>query len=168
MRTATFLLVILILMANLTACRTTKPQTAEQRTDVQIHTRYVERLVTDTVLLTIPAQTASNVTPTDSSWLETDFAASGAWVDTLGLLHHTLYNKTQQRPTPILHTEVYEDSVRLEYRCLRQRVEVAKPYPRNVVWAVQAFPWLLLTVTGLLAWIFRHPLAKIIRAVLCR
>ncbi len=164
MRTA----ITLLLLSVITACRTSKPQTAEVRTEVQTHTRYIERLVTDTVLLSIPAQTASNITPTDSSWLETDYAASGAWVDTLGLLHHTLYNKTQQQPVVVQRPEVYADSVRLVYRYIRQRVEVNKPYPKIVKFALKAVPVLLSIILMLTAWIFRRPLIKLCGRILCR
>ncbi len=105
---------LLIIAASLAvSCSTTRHQVAEQaNTDTNIVTRYVERLVTDTLYIELPAQTAANVTlPTDTSRLETDYAASSAWLDTAGLLHHTLNNKTRPRPTTFQRTEVTRDSI---------------------------------------------------------
>lgn len=168
METRTFLLIILLLLAHLTSCRTAKPQAPEVRTEVQVQTRYVERLVKDTVVLHVPAQSATNVTNADSSWLETDFAQSGAWIDTAGLLHHTLYNKAQQRPIEVQRKEVDAEHIKTEYKYIRERVEVAKPYPKKVTAIIQMFPWVLGLLLVCFCWIFRKPMINLIARIICR
>lgn len=66
-----------------------------------IETRYIERVDTVTVSVSVPAQSASNVTTDTASHLETDVARSDAWLDSLGRLHHTLDNKPVELPAQV-------------------------------------------------------------------
>lgn len=76
-----------------------------------IQTRYVERIDTVEVEVEVPAQSASNVTTDPASHLETDVAESDAWIDSLGRLHHTLYNKPGKLPAQVPVKSHERDSI---------------------------------------------------------
>lgn len=54
-----------------------------------------------TVYVVAPAETRRIATPADSSWLETTLAASAAWIDSTGLLHHLLRNRETPLPATV-------------------------------------------------------------------
>lgn len=85
-------LILLLLM--LGSCRTV-PEPAVPDVPVQIITVHDTTVIVrhDSITL-IPVEQSSAVLPSDSSHLETSLAVSDAWTDTLGLLHHTIRNKT--------------------------------------------------------------------------
>lgn len=83
-------------------------------TDLSIDTtivRYVERIVKDTIEVQLPSEHISTIATTDTSVLHTTFAQSAAWIDTAGLLHHTLENLTNTLPVVIDKVEVVRDSI---------------------------------------------------------
>lgn len=58
------------------------------------------------IYVPLPAESQSNVAlPKDTSKVETSFAESLAWVDTLGLLHHTIANKRRDWGVTIKYPE---------------------------------------------------------------
>lgn len=65
---------------------------------------YIERIVVDTVKVDVP-QESTYVVATDSSHLETSVAESDAYIDTLGLLHHSLTNKDVKLEKEIIYKE---------------------------------------------------------------
>lgn len=64
----------------------------------------VERIVVDTVKVDVP-QESTYVIATDSSHLETSVAESDAYIDTLGMLHHSLSNKDVKLEKEIIYKE---------------------------------------------------------------
>ena len=72
--------------------------TEADSTNTTIH----ERIVTihDTVTFYIPVESHSSVGE-DSSHLETEFATSDAWIDSVGKLHHNIDSKPQEVPVPV-------------------------------------------------------------------
>lgn len=92
-----------------------KTRTMYLPSETVIQTRYIEWIDTVTIEVPVPAQSASNVTTDSTSHLETDVAQSDAWLDSLGLLHHTLENKPVKLPAqvPVKNSErdsiVYKD-----------------------------------------------------------
>lgn len=77
----------------------------------------------DTTIFHIPAQKAERDTPRDSSHLENDFAASNAWINADGTLHHDLSTKEQDLDVPFDRVDKKKEVVNTE------RVEVPVPYP---------------------------------------
>ena len=78
--------------------------TETSSSDTTINNRVIR--IIDTVFVQVPAQSASSVGETDtnglpSSHLETDFAVSDAFVDSVGKLHHSLENKPQTLPAAV-------------------------------------------------------------------
>lgn len=168
MKTALFVPVALV-AATLASCRTAQPS-VETLTEVRYETRYVERLVTDTLLVEIPAQTASNVTPADSSHLETDFATSDAWTDSEGLLHHTLANKAQKRPVEFQRPEVEKETTATEkeQEKIKEPVYIEKELTRWQEFRLAAFGWLVGAVALLLLWVLRKPAWVLIKRFLLK
>ena len=82
----------------------TDTHTESNTTDTTVTPREIR--IHDTIFVPIPAQSASSVGETDTnglpcSHLETDFAVSDAFVDSVGKLHHTLENKPQNLPAVV-------------------------------------------------------------------
>lgn len=91
----TTLLFVLFLTLS-TACfpKVVESVRVERRDSLVVQVR--EHLVTDTVTIEIPREVEKVVVPmADTSRLENRFARSEAFIDTLGLLHHSLESKAQ-------------------------------------------------------------------------
>lgn len=89
-----------------------------------------ERVITmhDTVLVYIPVESTSSVGQ-QNSHLETSVATSDAYVDSTGVLHHTLDNKAQEIQAPIdIHVPVVDTS-HYEIHNTVDSVYVPQPYP---------------------------------------
>ena len=123
MRKVQFILLLGLALC-VASCRTQREPIIETRTEVQYETKYVERLVRDTLWVDVPAETATNVTPADSSHIETNLAASDAWVDPQGLLHHTLNNKAQSGQAEMSVHGFYEKVLNLRYEDRRCNMDV--------------------------------------------
>lgn len=111
----------------------------------------VERIVTDTVTVTIPGDSIS-VVAIDSSHLENRYSMSDAVVDSTGRLHHSLINKNIKIEKEIVYKEI------------EKRVEVEKEVPVEVPVPVKYVPdyykWInilfwCIVGTGLIFVIFR-------------
>lgn len=134
-------------------------------TIVEIH----ERLVHDTVKVEIPVIIENNVTPADSSHLENEYAVSDAYIKD-GLLHHSLRTKGGTIEVPVdipvadtttthNHYENHED--------IHEKIkEVEKPLSRWKSFKLGAFWWLILSIFGLLGWIFKKPLLNLLKTLL--
>lgn len=166
MKPALFIPLALI-MATLASCRTQTPVTTTT-SDVRYETRIEERLVTDTVWVDVPAQTASVVTPADTSHLETDYARSDAWVDSLGLLHHSLENKATKRAVEVQRPETKETTTatKTETKTVTKTEYVEKKLSAWQTFRLGAFPWLIAAVALLLIWMFRNPLWGLIQKII--
>lgn len=146
----------------LASCSSQKP-IVETRTEVRYETRYEETLVRDTLIVEVPAQTASNVTLENSSHLETDFATSDAWTDSLGLLHHTLANKAQEIPVEYDRPEVRVESTATEKEQVKVPVYIEKKLTRWQEFRLESFGWLIGAVVLLLAWVARKPIVTLLK-----
>lgn len=85
----------------ISACAAPRVTQVEQRDSVRVE--YRERLVRDTVLFQVPAESAEREARDTSSHLETSYAESDASYSD-GVLTHTLRNKPQQVPVPVVVT----------------------------------------------------------------
>ena len=99
----------------ISACAAPRVTQVEQRDSVRVE--YRERLVRDTVLFQVPAESTEREARDTSSHLETSYAESDASYSD-GVLKHTLHNKPQQIPVPVVvtvhDTTVVQGSVRTE------------------------------------------------------
>lgn len=87
--------------------------------------RIVERVVRDTVVEYIlrDSTVSASVPVSDTSRLETDAALSLAWIDTTGLLNHTLSNKLTPLPVKIKIPEYYTNERQYLMRTVVKEVE---------------------------------------------
>ena len=126
-----------------------------------------DRIIHDTARVEIPVITEKNVTKDDSSHLENQYAVSDAVVKD-GLLFHTLRTKPQTIAAPLeIHvadtSTTHETYERRDSTATRTEIkEVEKPLSRWKSFKLGAFWWLILTICGLLGWIFRKPLLNLI------
>ena len=96
-----FVIIGLILLMALAGCShhtAAPPSVSHHGRQDSIREKIVERIDTIKVMVPveIPVERIVNVLPdTDTSILETSVAVSTAFIDSLGLLHHTLDNKAQ-------------------------------------------------------------------------
>lgn len=99
----------------LDACAAPRVTQVEQRDSVRVE--YRERLVRDTVLFLVPAESTEREARDTSSHLETSYAESDASYHD-GVLTHSLRNKPQQVPVPVVitvhDTTIVQGSVRTE------------------------------------------------------
>lgn len=99
----------------ISACAAPRITQVEQRDSVRVE--YRERLVRDTVLFQVPTESMEREARDTSSHLETSYAESDASYSN-GVLTHTLRNKPQQIPVPVVitvhDTTIVQGSTRTE------------------------------------------------------
>ena len=99
----------------LDACAAPRVTQVEQHDSVRVE--YRERLVRDTVLFLVPAESTEREARDTSSHLETSYAESDASYSD-GVLTHSLRNKPQQVPVPVVitvhDTTIVQGSTRTE------------------------------------------------------
>lgn len=99
----------------ISACGVPRVAQVEQRDSVRIE--YRERLVRDTMLFQVPAESTEREARDTSSHLETSYAESDASYSS-GVLTHTLRNKPLQIPVPVVitvhDTTIVQGSTRTE------------------------------------------------------
>ena len=80
---------------------------------------------TELVSVAVPVESHNIITPLKKSHLETSVAESDAEIDSLGMLHHTLFNKKDSLKAKIQYVDriVYKDSIEIK----EVPVEVEKP-----------------------------------------
>ena len=148
----------------LCSCGTGKhlPVQTEQRDSVRIEVRKETKYIKDTVFLTVPAQSAENTTRDTSSHLETDYAESDARINPDGTLYHSLRNKEQEKPIPVMVPLIQKDSLMSRYRdrLVYRRVEVPRELTGWQNWQMRSF-WILLSAVAI--YVFRKPLLNLIR-----
>lgn len=122
------------------------------------------------VAIDLPQQSETNVTPNDSSHVETDLAFSDAWFDN-GILHHLIKNKPGQLKgsavAPYTTMKSNKDAVKI------REVPVPKPYPVEVEreltmmeqMKLAAFWYLVGAVIVSISFIFRKPFLTVLRKI---
>lgn len=123
------------------------------------------------VALNLPQQSETNVTPNDSSHVETDLAFSDAWIEN-GVLHHIIKNKPGQLIgtafTPHTTETSNKDAVKI------REVAIPEPYPveveRELTLMEQiklaAFWYLVGAVVVCLCFILRKPFLSVLRKII--
>lgn len=160
------LFIILMLIAfsfALIACGTAKKVVQQETQNKSVETKYERIYIRDTVMLEIPHQISSVVTPDTTSTLENDFAISKASIDTLGRLHHLLETKQQEKPVPTDKEIIYRDSIVYVDKEVEVPVMVEKDLTAWQEFRLKWFNALVAVLLALLIWTFRTPLKNLIR-----
>ena len=121
------LFLVMFMMVGCGICKRVQYVPVETKKDSVIIEKIVER--TDTVEIEVPGESVY-VIKQDSSHLETAVAISDAKIDSTGMLHHSLENKTVNLKKEI----VYKDKI------IEKRVEVEKEVPVEVPVPVKYVP----------------------------
>lgn len=173
----TSLLIVLIVLA-VAGCKTHQPAVMPPSPVVLTNS---DSVGTETIIKTeqvpvdvavdLPQQSEKNVTPSDSSHVETDLASSDAWYAE-GTLHHTIRNKPGQLKgtafVPQTTKQTNKDAVRVK------EVPVPEPYPVEVEreltrmekFKLAAFWYLVGAVILSIGFFFRKPLFTALRKII--
>lgn len=134
-------------LLGLWGCRAARqvPVASTRSDSVRVSVRVVERMVRDTVVVTVPAQRDSVSVRDSSSWLENDWARSFAAVGADGLLRHALWAKAGPRAVATARVERSRDTVVVRRAAASRDVVVRVPFEPSGYEraAIGAFPWLL-------------------------
>lgn len=147
----------------LTACGTSQKVVQKETQNKSVETKYERIYVRDTVMLEIPHQISSVVTPDTISTLENDFAISKASIDTLGRLHHLLETKQQEKPIQTDKEIIYRDSIVYVDKEVEVPVMVEKDLTAWQEFRLKWFNVLVIVSLCLMIWAFRTPLKNLIR-----
>lgn len=155
-------LITLIIAFLLCSCGAGKqlPVQTEQKDSVRVEVRKETKYIRDTAFLTIPSQSAENTTRDTSSHLETDYAESDARIDPDGTLYHSLRNKPQEKPIPVIVPLIQKDSIVCRLRLKKEVVQVPRELTAWQKWQMRSF-WILLSVTAV--YVLRKPLLSLVR-----
>lgn len=130
-------------------CATVRPVPVETTTTVQTIVRDSVVIHRDTVTLEVPVESSSSF-QVQSSHLETTVALSDAYVDSTGLLNHTLSNKPFKAEKEIVYLDRKVETVRDSLVTVEVPVEVEtikKVVPRWC-WTLLAFNILVVLALG--------------------
>ena len=81
-----------------------------EKAEISRYCERVERMVMDTVYIRLPEADMSYAGPDTASRLETELARSSAWIDSAGLLHHTLSHTRNEIPVTVARRETTHTS----------------------------------------------------------
>lgn len=163
-------ILIIISLIGLTCCSPCKHLTTgeQQASADSVRIEYRERiiLVPDTVIITIPAQTAERTTLDSISHLENDFAESDARIKSDGSLFHSLNSKPQEMEVPT-HKEVAQrDSIVYRDRWLQKTITKTVTVEKELSWwqktQIYGF-WLVILIVGVF---HRKKIINLIRRLL--
>lgn len=128
------------------ACRSVRQPATQTDNSTHIEVRSVVEVVHDTILYTPPTEHQMQTITRDTSKLSTDLATSWAYVDTLGALHHALFNNDRALPIPVTYNRVRVDSVKVQQRAKTIYVKVPTPLTQWQQTRLALFPYLLAIV----------------------
>lgn len=164
---------VLLLCVTLSGCRSSREieGRSHQQTDstgTEIRWRYIR--IHDTVPVYIPVEKQTSV-GMDSSHLETEFATSDAYIDSLGRLHHTLENKSRKIDIPVSGGALVSDTSRYESHAEVDSLPVPQPYPvyveKELTWfqqfQMQSWWWMAVVLIGYVLYRTRNLWIKIIK-----
>lgn len=154
--------VFVVALLSLTSCGAGKhlPVQTENRDSVRIEVREVRRYIRDTAFIPIPAQSAENTTRDTSSHLETDFAESDARINPDGTLYHSLRNKPQEKPIPVIVPLIQKDSIVCRLRLKKEVVQVPRELTAWQKWQMRSF-WILLSAGAV--YVLKKPMLALAR-----
>lgn len=162
-------LTLILALALLTGCKTTKPTASPPLPIVPIETNTNTKIVhtetIDTVFIEIPAQSAERTTPETTSHLETDYAESDARINEDGTLSHTLNNKPTKHPVPVNNstdTIYIEKAVEIPVP-VEVPVQVERQLTRWEKTRLNTWGWLATALAMCAGWFLRKPIITLAR-----
>lgn len=142
--------------------------------NTEVRVEKVIEYLTDTVYIKIPAQMAERTTQDSTSHLENDYATSDARINQDGTLYHDLKTKPQEIASEFQKPVERNDSVRIEYKTKIKYVirTQKKEVEKELTWwqhtCIKWFPWCLILLIIAIGYIFRKPILKITKRLLCK
>lgn len=142
--------------------------------NTEVRVEKVIEYLTDTVYIKIPAQMAERTTQDSTSHLENDYATSDARINQDGTLYHDLKTKPQEIASEFQKPVERNDSVRTEYKTKTKYITLIdkKEVERELTWwqhtCIKWFPWCLILLIIAIGYIFRKPILKITKRLLCK
>lgn len=142
--------------------------------NTEVRVEKVIEYLTDTVYIKIPAQMAERTTQDSTSHLENDYATSDARINQDGTLYHDLKTKPQEIASEFQKTVERNDSVRTEYKTKTKYITLIdkKEVEKELTWwqhtCIKWFPWCLILLIIAIGYIFRKPILKITKRLLCK
>ncbi len=162
-------LIIVLAMAILTGCKTTKPTPPPKIPIVPIETNTDTKIIhtetIDTAFIDIPPQSAERTTPGKTSHLETEYAESDAKINEDGTLTHTLANKPGKKPVPVKNTTdtVYVDTAVEVPVPVEVPVEVERELTAWQKTRLNTWGWLATALAVCAGWFLRKPILTLAR-----
>lgn len=159
------LCIYILVFITLTGCRVQYPVRDNVRNLTALHVRDSVAVNYIPVKLKIPMEAMKWILPSsDTSRLETSVAKSEAFVDSTGLLHHSLENKAGavlETEVPVeehWHSEQQQDSHSEQNTIIE---EIEKPLSRwQIFWIRSGQVFWILTIGALAGWLIRKFLFK--------
>ena len=142
--------------------------------NTEVRVEKVIEYLTDTVYIKIPAQMAERTTNDSTSHLENDYATSDARINQDGTLYHDLKTKPQEIASEFQKPVERNDSVRTEYKTKTKYITLIdkKEVEKELTWwqhtCIKWFPWCLILLIIAIGYIFRKPILKITKRLLCK
>lgn len=142
--------------------------------NTEVRVEKVIEYLTDTVYIKIPAQMAERTTQDSTSHLENDYATSDARINQDGTLYHDLKTKPQEIASEFQNPVERNDSVRTEYKTKTEYITLIdkKEVEKELTWwqhtCIKWFPWCLILLIIAIGYIFRTPILKITKRLLCK
>lgn len=147
-------------------CTGCSPRIIEHTTiEYRDTTIYRESVRDTTIYVPLPVESGMAIVPVgDTSRVETSLAESTAFVDSIGLLRHSIRNKEKPLPVvvPVRSVYVYSGASHTEAQVLTKIEYRDKPLSWWQSLKIGAFPWLIMAVVLLLIWTFRKSIFKLI------
>lgn len=163
-------ILIIISLIGLTCCSPCKHLTTgeQQASADSVRIEYRERiiLVPDTVIITIPAQTAERTTLDSISHLENDFAESDARINSDGSLFHSLNSKPQEMEVPTQKQIEQRDSIVYRDRWLQRTITRTVTVKQDLSWWQKTQIYGFWGVILLMAFLHRKKITSLIRRLL--
>ena len=167
-RTAELVVIVFIVILAMfcCSCRCTKTGVVEiVRTDTITNTEKVVEYVPETIYVTVPVEGKERTTKDSVSHLETSYATSNARINADGTLYHDLNNKAGARPVETKAKVVTQTKTQRINHNTTRTVTVEKRLSLWKQMKIRLFPWLLLLCIGLLLYVFRKPIGKLVKGL---
>ena len=142
--------------------------------NTEVRVEKVIEYLTDTVYIKIPAQMAERTTQDSTSHLENDYATSDARINQDGTLYHDLKTKPQEIASEFQKPVERNDSIRTEYKTKTKYITLIdkKEVEKELTWwqhtCIKWFPWCLTLLIIAIGYIFRKPILKVTKRLLCK
>ena len=160
----------LLLCSILLSCKSQKNliHENEQKDSERVDVRYQTIIVTDTVFVEIPAQTAERTTADSTSHLENDYATSYARINPDGTLFHQLATKPQKKPVEIDKKIEQRDSIVYVEKSNTETGQQIVEVERQLSWWEKTRIYGFYLLAALLVVIYRKKIWSLLRKFILR